>query len=418
MEIFRERKHYKMPGGINKMEKKNLHSINRLRFFKINDERKQKIEQASPMPLPKQFPVNRLSADLHPKKQYVTISEIKEWDENCKSFTFVADPTRRTEKLAYFKAGAYVSISLDVDGMKITRPYSISSSPKDALNGKYVLTIKRVPGGIGSNYMLDHLKIGDPVTLSGPLGEFVYLPVRDGKTVIGVAGGSGITPFHSFAKAIAEGDEDFNLILLYGSRTEKDILFKEEFEDIEKSTAKVKVVHVLSDETKAGYEHGFVTADLIKKYAPDNEPYSIFMCGPAGMYHFLDQQIQNLNLERKWVRHELQGEIHNPKSLPDYPTDIEVPEQLEMTVHICDEIYTFHVQSADTILQSLEKNGIAAPAHCRSGECGWCHSLLLKGNVYSPKQLEHRREADKDFNYIHPCCTFPLTDFEIEIPNI
>ena len=399
------------------MSKKGLNSINRLRFLKLNDERKKRIEEAPERALPKQYPVNALSASLHPDKQYVTISEIKEWDENCKSFTFVADPTRGTESLAFFKAGAYLCVYLDVDGMKISRPYSISSSPKEALEGKYTLTIKRIPNGIGSNYMLDHFKVGDQVTLSGPLGEFVYLPIRDGRTVIGVAGGSGITPFHSFAKAIVEGDEDFNLILLYGSRTEKDILFKEEFDALEKKSNKVKVIHVLSDEEKEGYEHGFVTAELIKKYAP-KEDYSIFMCGPAGMYNFLDQQIQALNLERKWIRHELQGEVHNPKSIPDYPVDREVPEEVEIIVHICDELYKIKAKSEETILQSLEKNGIAAPAHCRSGECGWCHSLLIKGDVYSPKKLEHRREAVIDFKYIHPCCTFPLTDIEIEVPNI
>ena len=400
------------------MGKKNLNSVNRLRFLKLNEERKLKIEQASDAALPKQFPVNKLSAMLHPEKQCVTVAEVKEWDENCKSFTFIADPSRGTKQLAYFKAGAYLSVSLEVDGMKITRPYSISSSPKEALDGKYTLTVKRVPGGIGSNYMLDHFKVGDQVTLSSPLGEFVYLPIRDGRTVIGVAGGSGITPFHSFAKAIAEGDEDFNLILLYGSRTEKDILFKEDFDELEKVSDKVKVVHVLSDEEKPGYEHGFVTADLIKKYAPQDENYSIFMCGPAGMYNFLDQQIQTLQLERKWIRHELQGEVHNPKSLPDYPSEVDVPKQVEIKVHICDDTYKITANSEDTILQSLEKNGIAAPAHCRSGECGWCHSLLINGQIYSPKKLEHRREADIDFNYIHPCCTFPLTDLEIEVPNI
>ena len=57
-------------------------------------------------------------------------------------------------------------------------------SPKEVLEGKYILTIKRVPRGIGSNYMLNHLKVGDQVTLSSPLGEFVYLPIRDGKTVV------------------------------------------------------------------------------------------------------------------------------------------------------------------------------------------------------------------------------------------
>lgn len=400
------------------MRKKNLNSVNRLRFLKLNEERTLKIEQASDAALPKQFPVNKLSAALHPEKQCVTVAAIKEWDENCKSFTFIADPAKGTKQLAFFKAGAYLSVSLEVDGMKITRPYSISSSPKEALEGKYTLTIKRVPGGIGSNYMLDHFKVGDQVTLCSPLGEFVYLPIRDGRTVIGVAGGSGITPFHSFAKAIAEGDEDFNLILLYGSKTEKDILFKEDFDELEKVTDKFKVIHVLSDEEKPGYEHGFVTADLIKKYAPQDENYSIFMCGPAGMYNFLDQQIQALQLEQKWIRHELQGEVHNPKSLPDYPSETDVPKQVEITVHICDNTYKIKADSEDTILQSLEKNGIAAPAHCRSGECGWCHSLLINGQVYSPKKFEHRREADIDFDYIHPCCTFPLTDLEIEVPNI
>ena len=328
---------------------KNLNSINSLRFLNNNKERKKRIRQASETPIQADFPVNLLSQALHPEKQFVTISDIKVWDENCKSFTFIADPSRGTKQLAFFKAGAYLSIFLDINGMKISRPYSISSSPKEALEGKYVLTIKRVPGGLASNYMLDHFKVGEKVTLSGPLGEFVYLPVRDAKTVIGIAGGSGITPFHSFAKAILENDEDFQLILLYGSRTEKDILFREDFDAFEKASDKVKVVHVLSDEDKEGYEHGFVTAELIKKYAP-SENYSIFLCGPAGMYHFLDQQIQTLGIERKWIRHELQGEVHEPKQLPDYPVGIPVPETVEITVTICDEKKTIKASTNDTLL--------------------------------------------------------------------
>lgn len=79
------------------------------------------------------------------------------------------------------------------------------------------------------------------------------------------------------------------------------------------------------------------------------------MCGPVGMYNFLDKQIQTLNLERKWIRHELQGEVHNPKSLPDYPSGIEVAKQVEIMVHICDNVYKIKADSEDTILQSLEK---------------------------------------------------------------
>lgn len=88
------------------------------------------------------------------------------------------------------------------------------------------------------------------------------------------------------------------------------------------------------------------------------------------MYHFLDQQIQTLGVEQKWIRHELQGEVHEPKKLPDYPADIPVPETVEITVTICDKKKTIKASTNDIILQSLEKNGIAAHAHCRSGECG------------------------------------------------
>lgn len=398
-------------------KKSGLKSINRLRFLHNNDERKSRIEAAPETPLPSDYPVNALSWSLHPDRQFVIISEIKTWDANCKSFTFVSDPDRGTGQLAFFKAGSYVSVFLNIGGAKLTRPYSLSSSPQEALEGKYVLTIKRVPDGIASNYMLDHWKVGDAVEMTGPLGEFVYLPIRDGGTVIGVAGGSGITPFHSFAKAIADGNENFRLILLYGSRTEKDILFREEFDALQKECKNIKVVHVLSDEEKEGFEHGFITAELIKKYAPEQD-YSIFLCGPAGMYRFLDQQIERLHLEKKWIRHELQGEIHNPKELPDYPQKRRIPAEVQITVRICDEEKTIIASTEDTILQSLEKNGIAAPAHCRSGECGWCRSLLVSGEVYCPNHLEHRREADLDFGYIHPCCTFPLTNIKIEVPYV
>ena len=399
------------------MSKKTLVSVNPLRFLKIKPNRERIIEEAPLNALPQTYAINELSSSLHPKKQYLKIADIQIWDENCKSFTLVPDVSQGTHKLAYFKAGAYLSVFLDNEKWSISRPYSISSSPKEALDGKYVLTIKRVSQGLASNYMLDHWKIGDKVTTTGPLGEFVYMPMRDGKTVIGIAGGSGITPFHSFAKAIVDGDEDFRLILLYGSRREKDILFKNEFAELERKSDKIKIIHVLSDEEIEGYEHGFITANLIRQYAPKDN-YSIFLCGPQAMYQFLDQEIKKLDLESKWVRHELQGEIHNPKQLEDYPKDRVVPDTIQMTVSVCDEIHIFTANTEDTILQSLEKHHIAAPAHCRSGECGWCHSLLLDGEVYCPKSVEHRREADNKFGYIHPCCSFPLSDIHIKIPPI
>ncbi len=357
-----------------------------------------------------------LARALHPKVQYLKVAEVIERAEDTKSFVLVPDTEKGTKELAYFGAGKYLTIFEAIDGMPITRAYSISSSPKDSLNGKYVLTIKLVDGGLMSQYIFDNWTTGTSVKASAPAGNFEYQPLRDAKTVICLAGGSGITPFVSMANAIADGDEDFNLTLLYGSRSYENILFREELAELEKKCDKIKVVHVLSDDTNSyeGTEKGFITAELIKKYAPANEEYSIFICGPQQMYNFVDKEIEKLNLPKKLVRHEMFGEFHNPASQADYPQG--VPETVKIKIKIQDEVYSVEGSSNDSVMQILEKSKISVPARCRSGECGFCHSHLLSGKVYVPKHLEYRRLADYKFNCFHPCCSFPLTDLEIEVP--
>ena len=355
---------------------------------------------------------------LHPKKQFLKVANVIERAEDCKSFDLVPDPDRGTKALAYFGAGKEQTVFETIEGMPITRAYSISSSPKDALEGKYTLTIKLVEGGLMSRYILDNWTVGTPVEVSAPAGNFEYQPLRDAKKVICLAGGSGITPFVSMANAIADGDEDFEMTLLYGSRNYDAILFREELAALTEKTDKVKVIHVLSDKTRGalrkGTERGFITAELIQKYAPADEPYSIFLCGPQAMYAFVDKEIEKLGLEKKYIRHEMFGEFHDPASQADYPSD--VPETVKIKVTIQDKTWEVTGSSGDSVMQILEKNKIAVPARCRSGECGFCHSHLLSGKVYVPKHMEFRREADFIFGCIHPCCSFPLTDLELNVP--
>lgn len=355
-----------------------------------------------------------LAKALHPKRQYLKIEAVTERGEDCKSFTLVPDTEKGTNALAYFGAGKYLTVFETIEGMPITRAYSISSSPKDSLEGKYVLTIKLVEGGLMSKYIFDTWKVGTEVEVSAPAGNFEYQPLRDAEKVICLAGGSGITPFVSMANAIADGDEDFEMTLLYGSRNYDNILFREELDELQKKCSKIKVVHVLSEEEKEGAEKGFITSELIKKYAPENEEYSIFICGPQQMYDFLDGELKKLNKEKKYIRHEMFGEFHNPASMADYPAG--VPEEVKITVTIQDNTYTVTGKSGDSVMQTLEKNKISVPARCRSGECGFCHSHLLSGKVYVPEALEYRRLADYKFGCIHPCCSFPLTDLVIDVP--
>lgn len=397
------------------MKKLKIDSLSINAFFKLMQERPRNFKKSILKEIPKEYPINKLARELHPSKQYVRIANIEDHGHDCKTYTLIPNTTKGTAKLAYFSSGQYITVFLTINGMKVTRAYSLSSAPYECLgeNDFYQITVKAAKDGLVSNYILDTWTVGTEVEIAAPEGNFDYVSLRDAPVVVGIAGGSGITPFLSFAKSIAHGDEDFNLILLYGSRDSNSILFKEEFEDLAKKSDKIKIVHVLSNEEKEGFEHGFMTADLIKKYAPTTS-YSVFLCGPQAMYNFIDKELEKLGLEKKYIRHEMFGEIHSAKTQEDYPGSSAT--EVSITVTICDETRTVTGSSDDTILQILEKNGIAVPNRCRSGECGWCHTLVKSGNYWIPKKLDFRRKADLKYNFIHPCCTFALSDMEIDVP--
>lgn len=398
------------------MSKPNIRSLNKMDFLKIVPNRRQKIREApaNPLPAASTYPANELAAALHPGCQHLQVAGIIERAPDTKSFLLVPDRELGTEALAYFSAGQYLSIALTIGNAAVTRPYSLSSSPRESLEGTYMLTIKRADGGLASQYIFDQWEKGTKVLASGPLGEFTYEPLRDARRIVGIAGGSGITPFRSLAKAVADGDEDADLTLIYGSRTRADALFQEEFEALAAGCGRFRLVNVLSDECAEGCEQGFITAELIKKYAPSDGDYSIFLCGPQAMYRFVDREVASLGLRRKWIRHELFGEYRNPDRDAEYPAGR--GDRFELTVFLCGEKRQMICSANDSLLVTMERGGLAVPAHCRSGTCGWCHSRLVSGDVYVPKTADGRRMADLEYGYIHPCCTFPLSDVVIDVP--
>ena len=257
-------------------------------------------------------------------------------------------------------------------------------------------------------------KQGDRVDISGPLGDFYYQSLRDAKHVVALAGGSGITPFYSMAAAIVSGLEDFELTILYGSRTADGILLKDEIEALAaQSGGRVKVVHVLSDEEREGYEHGFINAELIKKYAGDGD-YSVLMCGPKAMYTFCEGECKKLGLPKRRYRAEMSGDYMGVVNNADYPKE-QIGREYKLTVLIHGEKTTVGCKADESLLWAMERAAIKAPSHCRSGECGWCHSRLISGRVYVPSDADGRRIADKKFGWIHPCVSYPLSDIELEV---
>ena len=386
--------------------------LDMLKFKNMAKVREQAIQAAPAKEIKGDFAINNNAKLLHPDHQKLVVSEIIDHPgAGAKTFVF---KSAEGKPLAYFRAGQYLSLKLQIGESFVTRPYSISSSPQWTLEGKVAITVRTNPGGFAADWLLENLKVGDNVIASGGEGQFYYEGLRDAKNVVALAGGSGITPFLSMAYAIRDGIEDFNLTIIFGSRTEENILFREELDAICAACDKVKVVHVLSHEEKEGFEHGFITAELIQKYAKD--PYSVFICGPEAMYRFVSGEIEKLGLPGKNVRREMLGVTKKVWEQEGYPAECK-DKTFRLTIRQGPNEYVVDASANEPILVAIERAGVAAPSRCRSGECGWCRSKLVSGQYFTPAENEGRRHSDVVNDYIHPCCTFALSDLVIEVPG-
>jgi ferredoxin-NADP reductase len=264
----------------------------------------------------------------------------------------------------------------------------------------------------------DQWRVGTTVQSSEPCGFFYHEPLRDAGKIVGLAGGSGITPFRSMAREIAYGELDAELLLIYGSSDEDDIVFYDELGELEqKAPDKIRVVHVLScaEVSLEGCEQGFITAATIEKYA-DVEDSSFFVCGPQAMYEFVAGELETMNLPKKRVRWEVFGEVKDVTQSPGFPREV-AGETFRLKVTIGGVTTEIPARATETVLVAIERANLAPPSQCRSGECGFCRSRLVSGEVYVRPESDGRRSADKQFGYIHPCSSYPITDLEVSVPR-
>ncbi len=371
------------------------------------------LQNASAVP-EKVDPIGDAAREWHPGTIELVVTGIREASPTAKTVRFEKP---EGGKLPPFYAGQYISIAFVREGKVLCRPYSISSAPFEARKDKgfVEITVRRSKGdGLIADYVNDELKVGDRVLADMGLGQFYYEPLRDAHHIMALAGGVGITPFASMAKEIKNGTMDAELTILYGSVNSNDIILKDVLDSLE--CDRVHVVHVLSgDEPDWKGERGFLSAELIKKYSKGDTSY--FICGPQAMYRFLREEIAKLDVPARRVRFEVFGQAKNIAAFPGYPAEKK------------DEVYTLTVmrgihedkipaKASESLVVAMERAGIVILTDCRSGECGFCRTKVLKGDFYVCPESDGRRAADKDFNYVHACSTYPLSDMTVKIPIV
>lgn len=371
-------------------------------FDKLSKKREKIIRKSSSKPIETHDSIFELANRLHPEEQHVKVDEIIRENDDVKTFVLVPDEGSGTKQLAYFKAGQYVSVCVSIHDGIYKRPYTLSCSPKMALQNKYTITIKREVEGTVSNFFLDEVEVGDTFLISEPLGNFYYVGLRDAKHVIAIAEDIGIVPFASMAEAIYDGVLDFSLTILYNAKTKNDLIFREKLEDITCKLENVNLVYILSEEDDNEFLKGPVDKSIIESYM--KEENSFFVCGSVPFYAHMNDVLKEFQLPNKFIRHEaFMGEM-----------ELKDEAEYNLTVITQNEELKMKCNSRKTLLQTMEENGVVTLSHCHVGECGFCRSKLISGKVKTFD--ENIRAADKNHNYIHPCVTFPESDVILQLP--
>lgn len=384
-----------------KFKKQIFGFMDMLRFKKLVPNRRAALAAGSDRPLPQDYSTNQQARRLHPGVMEVEVTEVRTLVPGMTELTF-----RRIDGDAFpfFRAGQYVSLQGKVGESLVSRPYSIVSSPRQALENKLTLGVAKA--GFYSDWLNSQVKPGRRFRMTEPSGEFHYETLRDKKQIACIAGGAGITPFISMVRSMAEGDEDYRMTLFYGAREEAQLAYREELNALAEKLPGLRVVYVLSDEKKEGYEQGFITAQLLEKYLDPRE-VTFFLCGPQAMYDFVGAQLAPYQLPLKAVH-------RDATCCPSLK--LESPRTFPLTVRIRDQVFNVEAGEQETLLTAMERAGIPAPNKCRAGGCGYCHSKWISGQFRIAEGRDGRREADRKFGFIHPCVTYPLSAMEIEVP--
>ncbi|MBN2526305.1 MAG: FAD-dependent oxidoreductase [Deltaproteobacteria bacterium] len=203
-----------------------------------------------------------------------------------------------------FRSGQYVDVTADIRGKTVTRAYSISSSPK---SGKTLdITVKSQPNGTMSPWLVNDARVGDTVRVTGPFGEFSHVPMRDTSDVVAIAVGSGITPFMSMLREMDMIPSAPKFHLIYGSRREEEIIFRNEIDAICSRNPNIQVTHMLSRPSRfwAG-RRGRVDIQAVMDIVNDGpEKRTFFICGPAALYRPLSEMLLTLHVPKARIRFE------------------------------------------------------------------------------------------------------------------
>lgn len=346
------------------------------------------------------------------KYYFLKVKEVKKDTEDAVTITF----WHPLNEVIMYKPGQFLTVIVDPGtGKKERRSYSMCTSPYTDISP--AITVKRIAGGLVSNFLYDHVKPGDVLEVMEPMGVFTFNPNSEKKReVVLIAAGSGITPLISIAKAALIVEPETRVVLLYGNRSEGSVLFKDELDALErKYKDRLVVIHSLSQPSADWSGHvGRLTKPKVLKLLDEVEALEfsnaeVYLCGPEEM-----MEDARRALDVSGFRPE---KIHRESFLPagssghdQDPAEIgEAIVKREIVLRYEGSEYRLTVQPHESVLEAALNNDIDLPYSCQAGMCTACIARTVSGEVHLDER-EALTDAELADGYILTCCAHPLTD--------